>query len=432
VATTPREVPRASELPPMPGGVRFFFFSELIKRPVCAGKLGDRIGRLGDLVFALKDPYPEAAGIYLEFGWGEPTQFVPWERVSRIEDDAIFVEPPPPGGPYLPFVDQAGWIMLGKHLMGRTILDMDGRRIEVVNDMQLLEARGRLLLIHVDTSFNGFLRSWGLGRLDWIKGEFISWKYVQPLSVEDAVTTDKLELSVTRRQLKELPCEDLADALEQLSGKEQEALFSALDSEKAAETLAEAEPRAQRQLVARLRKERARAILGEMTVPQLAKLLSALPHDDAEELLAVLPPDIVRRLKGILSEEEVKAQELMDSDYLVFPPGATVGAVLAEIRRSGRPRNAVSYVYVVGNDGEPLLGVVDLRELVLAADEQSLAEIMATPVVSAEAENVQDELAEMFAKYHYQMIPVVDAHDRILGVVRYNDIMKGASVPAKD
>jgi magnesium transporter len=429
---TPREVTRASDLPPMPGGVRFFFFSELNKRPVCAGKLGDRIGRLSDLVFALKDPYPEAAGIYLEFGWGVPTQFVPWERVSRIEDDAIFVEPPPTGGPYPPFVDQAGWIMLGKHLMGRTILDMDGRRIEVVNDMQLLEARGRLLLIHVDTSFNGFLRSWGLGKLDWVKGEFISWKYVQPLSVEDAVTTDKLELSVTRRQLKELPCEDLADALEQLSGQEQEALFSALDSEKAAETLVEAEPRAQRQLVGRLRKERARAILGEMTVPQLAKLLSALPHDDAEELLAVLPPDIVRRLKGILSEEEVKAHELMDSDYVAFPPGAKVGPVLAEIRRSGRARNAVSYVYVVGGDGEPLLGVVDLRELVLATDEQTLGEIMATPVVSAEAENVQDELAEMFAKYNYQMIPVVDAHDRILGVVRYNDIMKGASVPAKD
>jgi magnesium transporter len=342
------------------------------------------------------------------------------------------VEPPPPGGPYPPFVDQAGWIMLGKHLMGRTILDMDGRRIEVVNDMQLLEARGRLLLIHVDTSFNGFLRSWGLGRVEWIKNEFISWKYVQPLSVEDSVTTDKLELSVTRRQLKELPCEDLADALEQLSGKEQEALFSALDTEKAAETLAEAEPRAQRQLVARLRKERARAILGEMTVPQLAKLLSVLPHDDAEELLAVLPPDIVRRLKGILSEEEVKAQELMDSDYVAFPPGAKVGAVLAEIRRSGKAPHAVSYVYVVGSDGEPLLGVVDLRELVLAADEQTLGEIMATPAVSAEAENVQDELAEMFAKYHYQMIPVVDAHDRILGVVRHNDIMKGASVPAKD
>lgn len=432
MATTPPEVARVSDLPPTPGGVRFYFFSELMKRPICAGKLGDRIGRLSDLVFALKDPYPEAAGIYLEFGWGVPTQFVPWERVSRIEDDAIFVEPPPSGGPYPPFVDQAGWIMLGKHLMGRTILDMDGRRIEVVNDMQLLEARGRLLLIHVDTSFNGFLRSWGLGKVEWIKNEFISWKYVQPLSVEDSVTTDKLELSVTRRQLKELPCEDLADALEQLSGKEQEALFSALDTEKAAETLAEAEPRAQRQLVARLRKERARAILGEMTVPQLAKLLSVLPHDDAEELLAVLPPDIVRRLKGILSEEEVKAQELMDSDYVAFPPGAKVGAVLAEIRRSGKAPHAVSYVYVVGSDGEPLLGVVDLRELVLAADEQTLGEIMATPAVSAEAENVQDELAEMFAKYHYQMIPVVDAHDRILGVVRHNDIMKGASVPAKD
>jgi CBS domain-containing protein/sporulation protein YlmC with PRC-barrel domain len=383
-------------------------------------------------VFALKDPYPQAVGIYMEYGWGRPTQFVPWEKVSRVEEDAIFVEPLPPGGAYPPFVDQPGWIMLGEHLMGRTILDMDGRRIEVVNDMQLLKAKGRLLLIHVDTSFNGFLRRWGLGRLHWIKGEFISWKYVQPLSLEDAVTTDKVELSVTRRQLKELPCEDLADALEQLSGREQEALFSALDAEKAAATLAEAEPRAQRQLVSRLRKERARLILGEMTIPQLAKLMSALPHDDAQELTELLPPESKRRLSGILAEDEPRARELMDADYVAFPAEATVGYVLGEIRRSRRSRNAVSYVYVVGSGGQPLLGVVDLRELVLEEDTQRLGDIMASPVVTADADLIQDELAEIFVKYHYRMVPVVDAEDRLLGVIRYNDIMRGGATPGKE
>ena len=75
---------------------------------------------------------------------------------------------------------------------------------------------------------------------------------MQPLSLEDAVPTDRVSLSVTRKQLAELPGEDLADALEELSGKEQQALFSALDPEKAAETLIEAEPRAQRQIMARL------------------------------------------------------------------------------------------------------------------------------------------------------------------------------------
>ena len=94
---------------------------------------------------------------------------------------------------------------------------------------------------------------------------------------------------MTRKQLKDLPSEDLADALEELSGSEQEALFSALDSEKAAETLIEAEPRAQRQLIANLRKERARQILAEMTIPQLANLFSVLPHDDTTEMMGLLP-----------------------------------------------------------------------------------------------------------------------------------------------
>ena len=118
---------------------------------------------------------------------------------------------------------------------------------------------------------------------------------MQPLSLEDVTATDRVSLSVTRSQIHELPSEDLADALEELSGEEQQAVFSVLDSEKAAETLMEAEPRAQRQIISNLRQERARTILGEMSVPQLADLFSVLPHDDKMQLLPLLPPDQARR-----------------------------------------------------------------------------------------------------------------------------------------
>lgn len=423
MATPPTVGHKVADLPQV-GSLRFLYFSDLLKRPVCAGKIQDRRGKLTDLVFALKEPYPEAAGIYLEHGWGKPTEFVPWERVLRIEDDAIFVMPPDQGERYPPFVDQAGWILLDTHLMGRTILDMDGRRIEVVNDVHLLEAKGRLLLVHVDTSFNGFLRRWGLGRVHAVKEDLISWRYVQPLSVEDAVTTDKVSLSVTRRQLKELPSEDLADALEQLTGSEQAALFSALDSEKAADTLMEAEPRAQRQLIANLRMERARQILGEMTVPQLANLFSVLPHDDTVEMMALLPSETVRRIKTILAEREAKARDLLSGEFVAFPKEARVRDVLDHVRRSGLEPHHVSYIYVVAPEGKILQGVVDLRELLLARDDASLGEIMASPVVSAEEDDTQEDLTQIFAKYHYRTIPVVDAQDRILGVIRYKDIMK--------
>ncbi len=411
---------------------RFLYYSELLKRPVCAGKIGDRIGRLSDLVFQLKEPYPEAVGIFMEFGWGKPTQFIPWERVLKLDEDAVFVKPAEGGGPYPPFVDQPGWMLLEEHLMGRTILDLDGRRVEVVNDAHLLEAKGRLLLIHVDASINGILRRWGLGGLRWVKDEPISWKVVQPLSVEDAVATDKVSLSVTRKQLKELPGEDLADALEQLTGEQQEALFSALDVEKAAETLMEAEPRAQRQLIAGLRKERARNILSEMSVAQVSSLLPVLPHDDAEELLALLPPDQARRVRAILSERETPAASLVSADFLALPAETTVGAAIAAVRASGKEPGAVSYVYVVKPDGRTLEGVVDVRQLLLSADGAPLSEIMASPVVSAEADDQREDLAEIFDKYHYRLLPVVDRQDRILGVIRYNDIMKGGAARGRE
>lgn len=428
-ATPALKVP---DLPPGLGTYRFLFVSELLKKPVFAGKVTDRIGKLTDMVVLLREPYPEVVGIYIEHGWGKPTEFVPWESVVKIEDDGIFVAPRPGGEPYPPFVDQPGWLMLERHLFGKTVLDMDGRQVEVVNDVHLLLARGRVLVVHVDTSFNGFLRRWGLGRLRWFSDELISWKFVQPLSVEDAAVTDKVNLSVTRSQLKELPGEDLADALEELTGKEQEALFSALDEEKAAETLVEAEPRAQRQLMGNLRKERAQRILTEMTVPQLANLFSVLPHDDVEELLFLLPAGEADRVKAILSEREAQAVDLISSDYLAVPPDGTVKDVLSKIRGSGREPGSISYIYTVGEDGQTVQGVIDLRALVLAPDETPLSELAVSPVVSAEADDTQEEVAEIFAKYHYRTIPVVDPHDRILGVIRYNDIMSSTTTRMKD
>lgn len=423
---------RGPEPPQGPAGLRYIFFSQLLHKPVCAGKIGDKIGKLTDLVFALKEPYPEAVGFYLDHGWGTPTEFIPWDKLNKIEDDAIFVKPPEEGGKYPPFVDQPGWMLADQHLMGRTILDIDGRRTEVVNDIQLLQAMGRLLLVSVDTSLNGMARRYGLGGLKWIKDNLISWKYVQPLSVEDAVATDKVSLSVTRHQLQELPSEDLADALEELHGEEQQALFSALDSEKAAETLVEAEPRAQRQLVANLRKERARTILSEMSVAQLADLFAILPHDDMTELMELLPANMAARLRTILSEREVTARDLMSSDYLAVPKETLVGPLLDRIRRSGLDHETISYIYLVNGSEQTLVGVVDLRELVLTRDEAPLEEIMRSPVVTAEENSLREELVQIFSKYHYRMIPVADAQDHLLGIIRYNDIMKGLEARIKD
>ena len=402
---------------------RFHYFSQLFERRVETSG-GKKTGRVDDIVFALRDPYPEAIGIYLDHGVGQGTEFIPWKNVLRIDDKAMVILPPLQGERFPPFVDQPGWVLVDKHLMGRTILDIDGRRMEAVNDVQLLESNGRMVIVHVDTSFNGFLRRWGLGRLRVIKDRLISWKYVQPLNVEDAVATDKVSLSLKRDELADLHSEDLADALEELSGTEQQALFSALDDEKAAETLLDAEPRAQRQIIASIRKEKASAILSELSVPQLADLFSVLPQDRVTDLIAMLPADHAERVKSILNEREVTAGALMSGDYVAVGKSEKVGGVLARLRCSGREKHAISYVYAVDDGGKTLRGVVDLRDLVLAKDDATLEEIMISPAISVDDTDPRDDLHPLFAKYHFHMLPVVDVKDNILGVIRYEDVMK--------
>jgi magnesium transporter len=397
----------------------FLWFSQLFKRPIIAEK--KRIGKVSDVVFQMVEPHPQAVGVYIEHGWGKPTEFISWERVIAIEPRQILVQPPV-GEVYPPFIDQPGWILVNEHLMGRTILDTDGRRVEVVNDVHLLYSKGRMIIVHVDTSFNGFLRKWHLGGIHWIKDRFISWRYVQPLSVEDAAKTDVVSLSVQREHATELPSEDLADVLEMLKGDEQQALFSALDSEKAAETLVQAEPRAQRQILDDLEEEKAEEILSELSIPQLVDVFSALPHEKMTQLLELLPADKTKRVIQIISKGEATAKELMSNEYVAFPEDKTVGEVLETVRESNYEHHMISYIYIV--EDRVLQGVIDIRQLVLAPDSMRLSDLMATMVVAAEEEMTDTELEDIFLKYHYRMIPVTDKQDRLLGVIRFNDIIQ--------
>jgi len=415
---------------PTPEGYKLFYFTHLLKRRICAGKFNQKIGKVTDLVFRLIEPFPDAVGIYVEHSMGRPNEFIPWDNVIKIDDDAIFIKPAENGQPYPSFADQKGWTLLGEHLMGRTILDMDGRKTEVVNDVQFLHSRGRMIIIHVDTSFNGFLRRWGLERFKWANDQLISWRYVQPLSLEDAGETDTVSLSIARQQIKELPGEDLADAIETLSGEVQHAVFSALDSEKAAEVLVEAEPRAQRQLIANVRHERARTILSEMSIPQLADLFSVLPHDQMIKMMDLLPKDQAERIRTIIADLESSAEALMSSDFVTARKTTSVMEVLNEIRSSHREPHSLSYIYLVDED-KTLLGVVDLREIVLAADAVLLGDLMASPVVSAQSDDRREDLAELFARYQFHMIPIVDEHDHLVGVIHYRDIMKGLVTRAR-
>jgi CBS domain-containing protein/sporulation protein YlmC with PRC-barrel domain len=410
---------------------QLLYFADLIDRRIYLDPSNKANGRLTDLVFRLAEPYPEAVGIYIEHGRGYPSELIPWDRVLRIESKSIFIKPNECGGPYPKFADQKGWILVNEHLMGQTILDIDGRRTEVVNDVQLLFSKSRMIVVHVDISFNGFLRRWGLERFSSTKNRMISWRFVQPLSVEDH-TKDVVTLSVAREQALDLPGEDLADALEVLSGDEQQAMFSALDPDKAAEVLVEAEPRAKRQLIAFLGGEKARLVLAKMSVPQLADLFSNLSHERVTDLTRLLPPARATRIHAVMNNPEVLAATLMSDRFLAFTKETKVSEVLATLRSTRPDRRNISYIYLVADREKSLVGLVDLRDLVTAQPDARLGDLMITPVVTADRDALREDLVESFTKYQFRMLPVVDVHDHLLGVVRYKDLMKDAKIEVPD
>jgi magnesium transporter len=162
-----------------------------------------------------------------------------------------------------------------------------------------------------------------------------------------------------------------------------------------------------------------------MTVLQLANLFASLPQEKMREVTGWLGPVRAKAVQNLLTEREATARDMVSASFVAKPGSARVADVLKEIRGSRHEPRSLSYLYVVAEEAPVLQGVVDLRDLVLASDDATLSEIMASPVVAAQENDLRDDLEKMFEKYGFGMIPVVDDQDRLFGVIRYNDIMKG-------
>ncbi len=186
-------------------------------------------------------------------------------------------------------------------VLDKKIIDTDEYEVEVVYDIHLLHAEGKMLVVHVDVTKAGMLRrlhlGW-LGRLVWgeVKNaDLLPWMYVQPLPTDIDRFRGNVKLTISREKIADIHPVDLADILEELSGEERLAVFDALDTETAADTLEEAEPRVQRDLVASLRRERLAELFHTMTPAQIADILEILPRIDAQALRKSLPSEAERR-----------------------------------------------------------------------------------------------------------------------------------------
>lgn len=214
---------------------------------------------------------------------------------------------------------------------------------------------------------------------------------------------------------------DIADLLEDLPSKEAIVVFGRLPVDVASEVLDETGGLIRQELVEKVDDEILADLLDELPMDDAAEFLEDLPDDVSDRLLDLMEPEEAEDVRQILSYEDETAGRLMTRDVAALRRQWTVNQALDFLRNLPEVET-VHYLYVVDQLGK-LIGVVPIRDLLMAQPNQKIQEIMLSSVYSVLVTADQEEIAEIFARYDYVAIPVVDHQRRLLGVITVDDAM---------
>lgn len=401
-------------------------FTQLRHRPFLDAQ-GAAAGRLEDLVVSALGARPQVTKLCLRRPDREEW-ILPWELVRELPAD--------PGAPVWlraglaevsPVTLRPDEMRLAKNVLDKKVVDTARKKVVRVNDIELEEREGRLYVTGVEGGLRGLLRHLKSERLAErlaalvgmdLPREVVAWDVVDPLETE--LTRAKRQAVYTK--LAKLHPADIADIMEELNPSERAAILAALDEETAAEAITEAEPEVQASVVQMMEPEKAADILEEMEPDEAADILHDLPEAKAEELLETMEPEEAQEVEELLEHEEDTAGGLMTTEHVAFSPTLTVAEAIQRIRDEAKEAETIYYLYVT-DPRDKLLGVLSLRELILADPGQRLEQIMHTEVVSVRPETGLREVAELQTKYNLLALPVVSGEGELLGIITVDDVL---------
>ncbi len=245
--------------------------------------------------------------------------------------------------------------------------------------------------------------------------------------MEDFVQTIKANLQEQHWQdLKNLLAPknpvDVASLIAEFPPPERALLFRLLDKQQAVEVFECLEVDAQQELLGSFKTEQIRHIVEHMSPDDRADLLDELPAKVAKRLLALLTPEEREATALLLGYKEHTAGRIMTTEYIDLKNFFTVAEALKRIRRVGLDKETVYYCYVMDEERH-LIGIVSLRQLVLADPDTRVADLMETEVISATTDEDQEDVAHKIQKYDLLALPVVDRENRLVGIVTHDDIL---------
>src|ERR687891_1535446 len=394
------------------------YLSQVLGRPI-RDLEGERVATVKDMIVRLgEDDHPPVTGLVARYRrrdfflsrW-RITQFS--QHGVRLNSDILDLRP---------FVRRESEVLLARDVLDKQLIDVDGKRVVRVNDVQIIPAANEWRVTGADVSLAGLWRRLAPSFLR--RGrpvEVIDWADVGYLAT-DAATVQLKSSSDKPARLHPVEIARLAETLSYHHGSE---VVEALDDETAAETLEEMPAEHQARILGDMDQERAADILEWMSPDEAADVLGDLPEEKAEELLGLMEGEEQADVAELLPYEDDTAGGLMTTEFVTLPRDLTVGEALARLREMAETPNMIYYLYVVENEQSwKMVGVIALRSLILAEPSMPLEEVMRTEFQRADPGEPARDVAQRIAEYNLLALPVIDESGDILGIITVDDAME--------
>jgi magnesium transporter len=324
-----------------------------------------------------------------------------------------------------------GVLLLKRDLLDQQIIDVHGRKVVRVNDVELESTpiNSHLLMdvVAVDVGARGAIRRLSKGivpaftlraLLERIPHRIIPWQFVDLLETDPA---RRVKLKIAYKGLSQMHPADIADIVEDLAPAERESVFETIDEEVAAETLEELDPDVKVAIVESLDKDRVADIVEEMDPDAAADLLGELTEAHSGEILKEMEPEERQEVTQLLEFGEHTAAGRMTTEFIAVPETAVVDDAIDALKTFEGSREALATIYLTG-PAQKLVGAVPLVRIAVSSPAIQLSQL-SEPYIACAPDTPQDEVAALFDKYNLITLAVVDEHGRIAGIITADDVI---------
>lgn len=238
--------------------------------------------------------------------------------------------------------------------------------------------------------------------------------------------------SKVKKMLADMLIPDVAELLENIDNDADKVVtFRLLPKSLGAEVFSYISPELQEILIRLLSDKEIAYIIEDMYTDDAVDLIDELPANVVEKVLKNSTKETRQLINKLLMYDDNTAGSIMTTEFVDFKSGMTVEKALARIRKIGKDVETINVLYVT-NKERVLMGVLSIRELLLADPEDVIDDLMETNIISVDTFTDQEEIALTFQKYDFLSLPVVDKESRLVGIVTIDDIVDIISEEASD